>query len=656
MRQALTIICSLFFVFQAVGQEYVTKKTASAKQLKIVNKAQDNLMKGAYEKANADFDKVLKQEPRFIDVYLYKADALRNLNRYEEAENSFKKVIEMDPGYKPKVFYALAKLQERMEKYGEAHKNYETYLTYPFKDKAFKEKIKRFSANAKFADHALKNPKPFTPKNMGSAINSDKEEYWPSISIDGQTFIFTRRTGNNEDFFQSNKKDGKWQPAFNIGPPINTSQNEGAQTISADGQTMAYTVCNRKGDYGKCDIYISRKTESGKWSMPENIGAPINSSKWESQPSLSADGKTILFTRGSANHSQDKDIYGSILKDDGTWIKPIKMPPAINTPYPDESPFLHPDGLTIYFVSEGHPGMGKSDIFLSRKQPDGSWSQAENLGYPINSKDHELGMIVNFEGTTGYFSSAKEGGNGKLDIYEFPLPKSVRPAPVTYVKATVIDAETKEPLTADLELMNLTTEKTHTKSKSNKNGEFIVSLPMQSDYSLNVSKTGYLFHSENFALKGIHSFDEPYLLEIELQKIPPKIIAASDPAKPAPTVSTPPPAPKPIILKNVFFETASAELLPVSITELNKLRDLLNEHSTMYIQLNGHTDNVGTDSDNMILSDNRAKSVREYLVGQGIGGHRMTAKGFGEHSPIDTNDTKEGRANNRRTEFLIISR
>jgi len=656
MKLVITIFSCVFLTLQAVGQDYVTKKTASEKHLKIVNKAQDNLMKGDFEKANADFEKVLKQEPNFIDVYLYKADALKGLKRPEEAEDCYKKVIEMDPGYKPKVFYALAKLQERMERYGDAHKNYETFLTYPFRDSTFKEKIKRFSANAKFADHAVKNPKPFSPNNMGAAINTGNEEYWPSISIDGETFIFTRRLGDNEDFFQSNKKDGKWQPAFNIGAPINTPLNEGAQTISADGQTMAYTVCNRKGDYGKCDLYISKKTESGKWSIPENMGKPINSSYWESQPTLSADGKTILFTRGYSNHATDKNIFGSWIKEDGTWAKPVKMPPTINTPYADEAPFLHPDGQTIYFVSDGHPGMGKSDIFLSRKQPDGSWGQAENIGYPINSPKHELGVIVSFDGKTGYFSSAKKGGNGKLDIYEFELPKSARPAPVTYVKATVIDAATKERLTADLELMNLTTEKTHTKSKTSDNGEFIVSLPLNFDYSLNVSKTGYLFHSENFALKGIHSFDEPYLLEIELQRIPPKIIAAAEPSKPVVSNPVPVEAPKPIILKNVFFETASAELLPVSITELNQLRDLLNEHPAMNIQLNGHTDNVGSDSDNMTLSDNRAKSVREYLISQGIASYRLTSKGFGEHRPIDTNDTSEGRANNRRTEFVIISR
>jgi len=649
MRLAITVL-SLLFTFQASAQNYVTKKTASAKLLKVVSKAQDNLMRGEFAKANAGFDKVLSKEPRFIDIYLFKADALISLERPEEAEQSYKKVIEIDPDYKPKVFYALARLQERMGNYGEAHKNYETYLTYPFKEDLFKDKIKRFSANAKFAEHALKNPKPFKPRNMGAAVNTSNDEYWPSISIDGETFIFTRRIGNNEDFFQSNKKDGKWMPAINIGAPINTPLNEGAQTISADGQTMAYTVCNRQGDYGKCDLYISRKKENGKWSIPENMGKPINSSNWESQPSLSADGKTILFTRGSTNRSMDKDIYGSYLKEDGSWAKPIKMPSTINTPYPDESPFLHPDGQTIYFVSEGHPGMGKSDIFISRKQPDGAWSQAENIGYPINSPNHELGMMVSFDGKTGYYSSTKKGGKG-LDIFEFDLPQSARPAPVTYVKATVIDAISKEPLTADLELMNLTIEKTHTKSTTNSNGEFIVSLPLNSDYSMNVSKKGYLFHSENFALKGIYSFDEPYLLEIELQKIPIKVVATVE--APNPVISAPLPAPKPTILKNVFFETASAELLPVSITELNKLRDLLTENPSMNIQLSGHTDNVGSDADNLLLSQNRAKAVRQYLIKQGIGGHRMTAKGFGENNPIDTNETSEGRANNRRTEFFI---
>jgi len=184
MRLAITVL-SLLFTFQASAQNYVTKKTASAKLLKVVSKAQDNLMRGEFAKANAGFDKVLSKEPRFIDIYLFKADALISLERPEEAEQSYKKVIEIDPDYKPKVFYALARLQERMGNYGEAHKNYETYLTYPFKEDLFKDKIKRFSANAKFAEHALKNPKPFKPRNMGAAVNTSNDEYWPSISIDG---------------------------------------------------------------------------------------------------------------------------------------------------------------------------------------------------------------------------------------------------------------------------------------------------------------------------------------------------------------------------------------------------------------------------------------------------------------------------------------
>ncbi len=653
MRILLTFFVALSILSSGFGQGYVTKKTASSKLLKIVDKGTSYSVSNQPAKAIKEFEKALGMEPKFIDVYLYVADEYRATNQHEKAEASLYKAVEIDPDYQPKVFYVLGMMQFDKDKFEEAQQSFERYLTYPIRSPEFKVKVERHAANAKFAATAIKNPVPFDPKNMGAAVNTGNMEYWPSISVDGETFTFTREIGGNEDFYVSTKKEGVWQTAVNMGPPVNTPRNEGAQSISADGRTMVFTVCNREGDYGKCDIYISRKKDK-LWTSPENIGAPISSPAWESQPTLSADGKTILFCRGKDNRDKDKNIYGSYLKDDGTWIKPIKMGPSINTKFSEEAPFLHPDGQTLYFVSDGHPGMGKSDIFLSRKQSDGSWGQAENLGYPINTKESEFSMIVNFDGSTGYFSSGIAGGNGKLDIYEFELPATARPSLVTYVKATVFDGVTKERLVADIELVNLSTGKVHTKSLTNENGEFLVCLPMGNDYSLNVAKTEYLFHSENFGLKGVNSFEEPFLLEIGLQKIPPKIIASTQPGKPIPATVTVEKA-KPIILKNVFFETASAELLDVSIAELNKLRDLLNEHPSMRIQLNGHTDNVGSDSDNMTLSVNRAKAVQDYLKKEGIMANRLTYKGFGENLPIATNETLEGRASNRRTEFVIIN-
>jgi len=284
--------------------------------------------------------------------------------------------------------------------------------------------------------------------------------------------------------------------------------------------------------------------------------------------------------------------------------------------------------------------MGKSDIYVSRRQADGSWGKAENIGYPINTTEKEFSLIVSTDGKTAYFSSDRENGFGLVDLYQFDLHADARPAPVTYAKATVFDEKTKEKLIANVELIDLSTGSVHAKSITDENGEFLV------------VKKSYLFHSENFALKEKNTLDEPFLLEIGLQRIPEKPVLAT--VKPPSPNTALPPKSKPVILRNVFFETASADLKDASRSELNHLKDLLNEHPNIRIQINGHTDNVGNEADNLTLSENRAKAVFNYLVQNGISSTRMHTKGYGETQTIDTNDTPEGRANNRRTEFIIV--
>jgi len=304
------------------------------------------------------------------------------------------------------------------------------------------------------------------------------------------------------------------------------------------------------------------------------------------------------------------------------------------------------------------PGMGSADLFVVRKEEDGSWGEPKNLGFPINTKDSEGALIISLDGQTAYFATDRKYGTpgedvtfgdamrgSDTDIYKFELYPEVRPQPVTYVKANVFDIVTDEKLIAEVEFVDLSTGNIHVSSKTDSDGEFLVCLPMGKNYSLNVSKEKYLFHSENFSLEEINSLNEPYLLDIGLQPIP----------DPSATADNGLPKSKPIILKNVFFETAKADLRPESITELNRLKKLLVENPKLQIQLNGHTDNVGTDEDNLQLSDARAKAVHDYLIAGGIAENRLKYKGYGESMPIDTNDTPQGRQNNRRTEFEIIN-
>jgi outer membrane protein OmpA-like peptidoglycan-associated protein len=365
-----------------------------------------------------------------------------------------------------------------------------------------------------------------------------------------------------------------------------------------------------------------------------NMGATVNSSSWDSQPSVSSDGNTLYFTSDRSGGKGKKDIWKTTKNDKGEWTTPVNLGDTINTHNDEMAPFIHPDDQTLYFTSNGHQGMGGYDIFYSRKDSSGNWETPINIGYPINTSDDESCLIVNANGDLAYFSSDRPGGKGSMDIYSFPLYEKARPKRVTYLKGTVYDKVTKNKLEAKFELVDLATGKIYTESFSDKvTGEFLVCLPTEKDYALNVSKDSYLFYSENFTLTGIHSNSDPFLKDIPLQPIKKDEI---------------------VILKNIFFDTDKFDLKTESTAELEKLYDLLVKNPKLKIEISGHTDNVGDDKYNQVLSENRAKAVYDYLVLKGIAKERLTYKGYGETKPIETNDTEAGRAINRRTEFKVI--
>jgi outer membrane protein OmpA-like peptidoglycan-associated protein len=337
----------------------------------------------------------------------------------------------------------------------------------------------------------------------------------------------------------------------------------------------------------------------------------------------------------------------------GKWGSPVNLGDSINTVMEERCPFLHADNQTLYFSSNGHPSFGGHDFFFSRRLPTGRWDVPQNLGSPINTTGEEASLVISLDGKTAYFASERTENGAALDpnlmdtdLYAFELYEGARPRPVTYVRATVYDAETRMPLVALAEVINLATTRRTTSDTTDAFGVFLICLPIGQDFALNVRKTGYLFHSENFKLSEGNTRDKPYLLDIYLM-----------PIREADTTGTAtgvPPAAKPVVLRNVFFDTGSATLRPESNIELDILKNLLVENPSLRIRLNGHTDNVGSDSDNLNLSSNRAKAVYDYLVTAGIAASRLNYKGFGETMPIDTNDTPEGRQNNRRTEFEVL--
>ncbi|HSY75225.1 MAG TPA: OmpA family protein [Bacteroidia bacterium] len=645
MKKLLPVI--LFFLtisFSAISQDEPLT-TKSKKAAKNFNEAKIAYQTSHFDEAVKLLLIAIKEDTSFIEAHALLGFTYESMAKNENALTEFKKVVALNPNFFPSILYTIGSLDVEQMHYTDGLGYLQAFAAHGTKDQTMKDNTPRLIADCKFGAEALNHPVPFEPKNMGPAINTRLNEYFPSITADGNTFLFTRELTDslnpgylNEDFYMSNKINGQWDNTFNLGRPLNTPLNEGAPTLSATGRFLIFCGCDRPDSHGSCDLYYSVKY-GNQWSQAKNLGSPVNSKYWESQPCLSTDGRTLYFVRGivGGDGIHSEDIYVTELSDSGYWSVPVKLGDSINTTGREECPYIAADNQTLYFCSDGWPGMGGTDIFMSRRKPDGSWGTPKNLGYPINTSSNQTGIIVDPNGQLAYFSDDRPGGYGGLDIYQFNLYDSIKPAAVTYMKGKVFDANTKQPLSADFSLIDLSNGSTIMQSNSLKyDGSFLVCIPLHKNYALNVAKKGYLFYSENFELKDSNSSRiHPYTINIPLQPID---TGAH------------------IVLKNIFFPTNKFDLKPESQIELDKLVAFLQLNPMVKIEISGHTDNVGTPQSNKTLSQNRAKSVYDYLVAHSIAADRLTYKGYGQTRSIATNDTEEGRALNRRTEMKIVAK
>lgn len=634
------------------SQNYTTKKTAAGKALKEYNEGVKYNIANKFEAALESFTKALKADPNFIDAQIQQAASYYRLGKLPEAEKSFEKVESIDLNYEPEILYSLGNIELKQGKNAEAIAHYELYGKSNKVSAEKKKKLEKVIKDAKFAENAMKNPVPFNPKSLGDKINTPQySEYLPTLTADGEMLIYTARVNKQEDFYMSKKVNDEWQKGEPM-TELNTDENEGAECISADGNLMLYTVCNRVGLLGGCDIFFSQKKE-GKWSTPRGF-TPISSTSWDSQPTISADSKTIYFASDRPGGLGGKDIW-YVVFENGKWSEARNMGSPINTPEDDQTPFIHQDGITLYFTSEGLPGMGGKDIYVSRRQADSTWSEPQNLGYPINTKEDEGTISVAIDGKTAFYArnvNQTGVGTANYDLFYFELPEADRAQAVTYVKTTVRDGETNEPLSKSrLEIIDLASQKNIFTASTDEQGASLIVLPYGKNYALNISKDKYVFQSENFNLTEKATFDKPFLLNINLQPLKSSDNTNNTEGN---KVVEKPKVDKAVVLKNVFFDTDKAVLKPESFAELNKLKLFLNENPTVRIEIRGHTDNEGSDTHNLDLSERRANAVKDFLIQKGIKAERLQSKGFGESMPVDNNDTPQARANNRRTEFVIL--
>ncbi len=595
--------------------------------------------------------KAIEEDKTFCEPHIALAYLYMEQNKKLLGILHFKTALELNSKFFPRCYFDLALAELMVGQYEDAQKNLETYLKLDRVSPTTKEQAQRYLKTAKYGAIAVKNPKPFNPINLGKGVNAPDYEYFPSITADGKTLFFTRNYRKDgkeaqEDFYVSQKVNDVWQTATSV-DEINSPGNEGAPSISADGQYMFYASCvnmygnygdeTRKG-YGSCDIFFAQQS-NGKWTKPQNIGPPINTANWETQPSFSSDGKTLYFIRGIVTRDgiKDQDIYMSEIGADGKFGTPVKLGQNINTPGIEESVYIHPDNQTLYFSSDGHEeNMGGLDLYLCRRQADGTWGPAVNLGYPINTYNDENSLLVDPSGKVAYFASDREGGFGGLDLYGFELPADVRPTPITFMKGKVFDIKTKAPLDASVEVIDLETQKTVVRSFSNSKGEFLTVLTSGKNYLVNVSREKYLYYSDNFSLKNVVTdFNKPFILEIPLQPIDTGVA---------------------IELKNIFFDVDKFDLKPESKAELEKLVSFLKSNAKIRIEISGHTDSDGNKKANQLLSQNRSKAVYDYCVAQGIVAARLTFKGYGDNKAKVPNTTAENKAKNRRTEIKIIGK
>ena len=546
--------------FAAILVLIVLASTAYAqrpkKAVKAYEAAEEAFMKRDYQKAHQQALKAVLEDPNYAEAWLLEGEIGMETQNYDLATLGFENALSSDSLLFPPAAITLARIYDRRGAYKREVALLRWYQSKHFGNVINDATVAEMLELAAFRDYAITHPVVFVPESLGTMVNTIDEEYVNMLSFDGSQLLFTRKmllsNGFQKEFLFVSQWDGEqWtepqQLAFSDFPE---DVDPAAAFISADGKKLYLTGCGWKRD-SSCDLYVSEMVD-GRWSMPQAIKGSVNTNSWESQPCVSSDGRELYFV---SRRNGNADIYCSLRNADGTWSEPQNLGAPINTKGKEMAPFLHPDGRTLYFSSDKHIGMGGFDLFMSRRGEDGQWQQPVNLGFPINTSGDEINFFVAADGKTAFVSSQREGGNGGYDIYTFELPEEIRSDSANYL-ATVDVVE----------------------------------------------------------------------------------LAPGDA----------------VVLQNIQFEYNSSALTDDSQAGIEMLVEFLKRNPELKVELAGHTDDVGSASYNQKLSADRAESVRKALISNGIDETRLTAKGYGATKPLAPNDSEEHRALNRRTEMIII--
>ncbi len=626
-----------------------SRTTLSKKDQQAFMEARADYDARQYLQSAATIEQLLKKNSNAPELYYLHALVQRRLGKYDLALSSLQRGRKVDPAPVPQLYVELAQIHAQMGDFDKSVAAYSAYLnTLPANaSPARRNRALHLLERAKVAEQIARTPVPFRPTPLSGGVNTtDNDEYFPSLSVDGQSLVFTRRIKRrNEDFFRSDlQADGTWSDAQPL-LGVNTDYNEGAQSMSADGTFLVFTICGQEANRGSCDLYFSEKVTETGWSPAQTLGQVINTEFRETQPALSADGRLLFFSSNRPGGAGGEDLYVSGRLPDGRWSTPVNLGNTVNSPGDEQFPFWAADGSTLFYTSTGLPGLGGQDLFRTQLSPQNTWEAPVNLGYPINTASDETNLFIGLNGSTAYFSKRvvnPETGDGDIDIYSFELPPNLQPTAATYLAATVIDAVSKKAIKANVRVAPLSQDAPPSYIQTDDNGAFLSVLPAGKDYAVTVDQEGYLFYSDRFALAGDLNPKAPFELTIELTPVATVLDNGGDDTDGS------------IAFKNVLFETGSADLLSISNQELDRLAEVLFQSPELRVEIAGHTDDIGDDQDNQLLSEARAQAVGLYIQAQGISPDRISTKGYGERQPIASNDTEEGRAKNRRTTFRLI--
>ncbi len=587
-----------------------------------------------YDKAKELAEEIIAEDSLYAKPFLLLGDAAYRKKEFKTMVYAYNGLINACPDAAEKAYYRVATYYFDTKKYDECVPLYKSFLEFNGNDT-----IANDDAEQKmFRAHALTHPVPFKPLVLKDVSTADPE-YLPIISADNELCFFTRRyefKGRDmltptsvEKFMVSEFKNNKWTTGEPMPFPFNkqNSNNEGGASISIDNQHLFFTS-NVKGNF---DIYTSDFGLSG-WSEPRTIGDNVNDKRqWDSQPSISPDGRTLYFASYRDSISQTSDIYKTERKN-GHWTNPLALTDGINTLKNEKSPFIHPDGRTFYFSSDGLPGMGGYDIYVCKADDNGNWGKPVNIGYPINTENDEVGFFVSTDGKRGYFASNKINTSG-YDIYYFDLYDKIQPAQAFVFKGKLNDSDDDDiPRAAQIEIKNIASKQVTQIDYDTLTGKFAGVLLFNNDYLLTVKKDGYAFTS-----KYIEKKDSAKAVTVDFDI---KKVKEGQSYK----------------LNDILFESDSYELTEMSKQVIKDFSEFLKANPTIRVGIHGHTDNEGNPANNLLLSKNRAKAVYMYLISLGIAPGRLTHEGFGQTKPIASNAASDGRSLNRRTEFFILKK